>query len=73
MRDRDRYHQVVMTCLYISVKVHERQALTSHQLADLSRGKFTPQQIEELEIEIGGTRSCLCRDDRGGEKDCTGH
>ena len=53
LHNRDQFQLVLMTGLYIAVKVHERQAFSSSQLAGLSRGKFQPQEIEQLEVEIG--------------------
>ena len=41
-----------ITTLYISLKIHEQTKISSESLCNLSRGRFSPTEIEEMEIEI---------------------
>jgi Cyclin, N-terminal domain len=38
------------TCLYTAVKIHEVEAMTPNLLAGLSRGVFTTEEVEEMEL-----------------------
>ena len=52
--DRSHFQLCYMACIYIAAKVHGHgRTISSHQLAELSRGKFNPHQLEEVELKIG--------------------
>jgi uncharacterized membrane protein YgcG len=50
--DRERYQLVVMSSLYVQAKIHQSQALNPTSISKLSRGKFTKDDIEQMECEI---------------------
>ena len=50
--DRERYQLVVMSSLYLQAKIHQSQALNPSSISKLSRGKFTKDDIEQMEYEI---------------------
>jgi Cyclin, N-terminal domain len=52
LQDRTVYQLASMTCLYTAIKVHERQALNPKVVSQLSRGTYTPEQIESMEGTI---------------------
>ena len=52
LADRNIYQLASMTCLYTAVKIHERQALHPQIVSQLSRGTYTEEQIEQMEIAI---------------------
>jgi len=43
---------VAMTSLYISIKVHEALDVDPMTISELSKGQFSPQEIEEMEARI---------------------
>jgi len=43
---------VAMTSLYTSIKIHETLALDPIAISKLSKGQFSPQEIEEMEARI---------------------
>lgn len=52
MADRKVYQLAAMTCLYTSVKIHEPEAMDPQLVSNLSRGTYSPQQVEEMESVI---------------------
>ena len=52
LEDRNQYQLVVMTCLYIAVKLHEQQIISPELLSKLSLGRYSIQIIEETERSI---------------------
>ena len=52
LRNKKLFQLTCTTCLYVSVKIHELQAITPNLLADLSQGIFTAQEIEEMELVL---------------------
>mmetsp|Transcript_83326 Transcript_83326/g.241117 ORF Transcript_83326/g.241117 Transcript_83326/m.241117 type:complete len:318 (+) Transcript_83326:90-1043(+) len=42
----------VLTCLYTTVKIHERQALEPESIAKLSRGVHSKASVEKMELRI---------------------
>lgn len=50
--DRDIFQLAFMTCLYTAVKIHEVEAIDPAVISTLSRGKFSPQQVESMEYTI---------------------
>eukprot|EP00538_Stauroneis_constricta_P013548 CAMPEP_0119546296 /NCGR_PEP_ID=MMETSP1352-20130426/781_1 /TAXON_ID=265584 /ORGANISM="Stauroneis constricta, Strain CCMP1120" /LENGTH=321 /DNA_ID=CAMNT_0007590985 /DNA_START=107 /DNA_END=1072 /DNA_ORIENTATION=+ len=52
LKDRTQFQLAAMTCLYTAVKIHEPEAMEPKLIASLSRGAFTPQQVERMEVMI---------------------
>jgi hypothetical protein len=52
--DRAIYQLAAMTCLYTTVKTHEQEAMDPVLVSNLSRGTYTPAQIEAMEASILG-------------------
>jgi hypothetical protein len=52
MVDRKIYQLAAMTCLYTAVKIHEPEAMDPKLVSNLSRGAYTPEQIETMEACI---------------------
>ncbi|KAL7531464.1 hypothetical protein ACHAXR_004059 [Thalassiosira sp. AJA248-18] len=50
--DREQYQLVALTALYISIKLNERMAIGSSDFAAVSSGKYSLEDIEEMEREI---------------------
>ncbi|GKY94818.1 hypothetical protein MPSEU_000447000 [Mayamaea pseudoterrestris] len=50
--DRQVYQLAAMSCLYTAVKIHEPEAMNPLLVSNLSRGTYTPTQIEEMEAII---------------------
>lgn len=50
--DRKVYQLAAMTCLYTAVKIHEPEAMDPNLVSNLSRGTYTPAQIEQMEASI---------------------
>jgi Cyclin, N-terminal domain len=50
--DRTVYQLAAMTTLYTAVKIHEPEAMDPKLVSNLSRGAYTPQQIEAMESLI---------------------
>mmetsp|Transcript_13043 Transcript_13043/g.27608 ORF Transcript_13043/g.27608 Transcript_13043/m.27608 type:complete len:336 (-) Transcript_13043:67-1074(-) len=52
LKDRNKYQLVVITCLYIAVKIFEQQVISPEVLVKLSRGRYSEQDIEREESRI---------------------
>lgn len=52
LRDRSTYQLAAMTCLYLAVKVHEPEAMDPATISVLSRGTYTPDDVEDVERHI---------------------
>lgn len=52
MYDRKVFQLAAMTCLYTAVKVHEPEAMDPQLVAKLSRGTYTPREVERMESDI---------------------
>jgi Cyclin, N-terminal domain len=52
LHDRTTYHLAAMACLYTTVKVHEREALSPNDVSRLSRGAYSAAQIESMESTV---------------------
>lgn len=51
-QDRSEFQLVAMTCLYTAVKIHEPEAMDPKLIATLSRGAYTTDQVEAMEMSI---------------------
>ncbi|KAL7530567.1 hypothetical protein ACHAXR_005127 [Thalassiosira sp. AJA248-18] len=49
LTDKREYQLAAMTCLYISIKLHEPLAMNVSLLAEISAGCYTPQEILDME------------------------
>lgn len=54
LSDRTTYQLAVMTALYTAVKLHEPEAMDPKLVSNLSRGAYTPQQVEAMEAVMLG-------------------
>ena len=54
LQDRSKYQLLIITCLYIAVKLNEPEVLSPHILSQLSQGRYTEQDIEEEELRVLG-------------------
>lgn len=52
LQDRNRYQLLIITCLYIAVKLSEPEVLSPTILSKLSQGRYTEQDIEEEELRV---------------------
>ncbi len=52
LRDKKLYQLAAMGALYISIKLNERVAFGSDFFAAMSRGAYTVQEIEDMELSI---------------------
>ena len=50
--DRRQYQLLAMTALYIAIKINERVAFGSDFFAAMSRGAYSVQEIEEMEVNV---------------------
>ncbi len=50
--DGDNALLISLTTLYIAIKVHEKKKIKLCTLSELSRGRFEPTEIEEMEMKI---------------------
>jgi len=50
--DRKLYQLAAMTSLYTAVKIHEPEAMDPKLVSNLSRGTYTPEQVETMEFAI---------------------
>ena len=50
--DRVKFQLLAMAALYISIKINERVAYSSHLFADLSNGTYSVDKIENMEFHI---------------------
>ena len=50
--DQREYQRAAVSCLYTAIKVHAAEALSAQNMATISRGTYTVQQIEEMEYQI---------------------
>lgn len=50
--NRDEYQLVVMASLYLVAKIQQTQALEPESVAKLSRGKYSKENIEAMELRI---------------------
>jgi Cyclin, N-terminal domain/Cyclin, C-terminal domain len=50
--DRSLFQLSAMTCLYTAVKIHEPEAMDPNLVSSLSRGTYSPQDVEEMERVI---------------------
>lgn len=49
---RGNYQLVILTALYISIKIHEPLAFGSQDFASLSKGTYSTQDIEDMELQM---------------------
>jgi Cyclin, N-terminal domain/Cyclin, C-terminal domain len=52
LQDRKVYQLVAMTTLYTAVKIHEPEAMDPKLVSTLSRGTYSPAQVEAMEASI---------------------
>ena len=52
LQDRNRYQLLIITCLYIAVKLSEPEVLSPTILSRLSQGRYAEQDIEEEELKV---------------------
>lgn len=52
--DRKTFQLCAMTCLYTAVKIHEPEAMDPKLVSTLSRGTYSPQEVEVMEAQILG-------------------
>jgi hypothetical protein len=52
--DRKIFQLVAMTCLYTAVKIHEPEAMDPKLVSTLSRGTYSPEEVERMEATILG-------------------
>ena len=52
LQDRNKYQLLVITCLYIAVKLGEPEVLSPTILSLLSQGRYTEQDIEQEELRV---------------------
>ena len=50
--DRKLYQLAAMTCLYTAVKIHEPEAMDPKLVSNLSRGTYSPQEVESMESVV---------------------
>jgi len=50
--DHEQYQLLAMTALYMSIKIHESTVLGSEFFAEISKGKYSVEQIETTELMI---------------------
>ena len=50
LQDRSVYQLAAMASLYTAVKIHEPEAMDPTLVSNLSRGTYTPNEIEEMEL-----------------------
>jgi hypothetical protein len=49
LQDRSVYQLAAMTALYTAVKIHEPEAMDPNLVSNLSRGVYSPQDVEQME------------------------
>lgn len=54
LNDRGMYQLAAMTCLYTAIKIHEPIAISAASMANLSKGVYTQQQLEDMESTLLG-------------------
>lgn len=54
MADRKVYQLASMSALYSAVKIHEPEAMDPKLVSNLSRGTYSPEQVEAMEASILG-------------------
>jgi len=52
LNDRATYQLAAMTSLYMAVKIHEAEAMDPATVSTLSRGTYSANDIEDMELEI---------------------
>lgn len=52
LQNRSTYQLASMTCMYMAIKIHERQAMSPDVVSQLSQGVYSPLQIEQMETKI---------------------
>lgn len=52
LRNRSIFQLAAMTSLYTAVKIHEPEAMDPKLVSSLSRGAYTPGEVEDMEKEI---------------------
>jgi Cyclin, N-terminal domain len=52
LQSRNTYQLASMTCLYMAIKIHERQAMSPDVISQLSQGSYSPKQVEQMEAMI---------------------
>jgi Cyclin, N-terminal domain len=52
LQDRSVYQLAAMASLYTAVKIHEPEAMDPKLVSNLSRGTYSPKDIEEMELII---------------------
>lgn len=50
--DRSKFQLAAMTSLYTAVKIHEPEAMEPGLIASLSRGAYTKEQVEQMELTM---------------------
>jgi hypothetical protein len=52
LKDRSLFQLAAMTCLYSAVKIHEPEAMDPKLVSSLSRGAYSPKDIEDMELTL---------------------
>jgi Cyclin, N-terminal domain len=52
LKDRSLFQLAAMTCLYSAVKIHEPEAMDPKLVSSLSRGAYSPKDIENMELTL---------------------
>lgn len=52
LQSRHTYQLASMTCMYMAIKIHERQAMSPDVVSQLSQGVYSASQIEQMETTI---------------------
>lgn len=52
LEDRKDFQLAAMTCLYLAIKVHEPKIIETGLLSELSRGCYTPQDFQRMELNV---------------------
>jgi len=60
LRDPNYFQLLTITALYVAIKVNERVALSSDLLAELCRGVYTVEEIEDMERTLLNGLSWRC-------------
>jgi hypothetical protein len=60
LRDTSHFQLLTITALYVAIKVNERVALSSDLLAEICRGVYTAEEIEDMERTLLNGLSWRC-------------
>jgi hypothetical protein len=50
--DREIFQLAAITCLYTAIKIHEPNAMAPKSMSELSRGAYSPGQVEAMEAQL---------------------